>query len=63
VGVLRDRQSLACAYLIPFRDLAGLAIWAAGLFGSTVVWRDASLKLDREGRIVAPQVEISRQTR
>jgi len=63
VGVLRDRQSLACAYLIPFRDLAGLAIWAAGLFGSTVVWRDASLKLDREGRIVTPKVEISSQTR
>ena len=63
VAVLRDRQSLACAYLIPFRDLAGLAIWAAGLFGSTVVWRDASLKLDREGRIVSPKVEISSQTR
>ena len=63
VGVLRDRQSLACAYLMPFRDLAGLAIWAAGLFGSTVVWRGASLKLDREGRIVTPKVEISSQTR
>ncbi len=63
VGVLRDRQSLARAYLIPFRDLAGLAIWVAGLFGSTVVWRDASLKLDREGRIVTPKVEISSQTR
>ncbi len=63
-GVLRDRQSLACAYLLPFRDLAGLAIWAAGLFGSTVVWRDASLKLDRKGRImVDSRVEISRQTR
>ena len=61
--VLRDRQSLAFAYLVPFRDLAGLAIWAAGLFGSTVVWRDARLNLDRKGRIVAPQVEISRQTR
>ncbi len=63
LGVLRDRQSLACAYLIPFRDLAGLAIWAAGLFGSTVVWRDARLRLDRTGRIMAPPVEISRQTR
>ena len=63
VGVLRDRQSLACAYLIPFRDLAGLAIWVAGVFGSTVVWRDASLKLDRDGRIVTPKVEISSQTR
>jgi ceramide glucosyltransferase len=63
VGVLRDRQSLACVYLMPFRDLAGLAIWAAGLFGSTVVWRDANLKLDRDGRIMTPKVEISSQTR
>jgi ceramide glucosyltransferase len=64
VGVLGDRQSLAYAFLIPFRDLAGLAIWAAGLFGSTVVWRDARLKLDREGRILpAAKLEISRQTR
>ncbi len=62
-AVLRDRQSLACAILIPFRDLAGLAIWAAGLFGSTVVWRDQRLKLDRQGRIVSQQLEISRQTR
>ncbi len=68
-GVLRDSQSLACAYLVPFRDLAGLAIWSAGLFGSTVVWRDAKLTLDRQGRIVAiertgrPELEISRQTR
>jgi ceramide glucosyltransferase len=62
-AVLRDRQSLWCAYLIPFRDLAGLAIWAAGLFSSTVVWRDSRLKLDAQGRIVTPQVEISSQTR
>ncbi len=61
--VLRDRQSLACAYLIPLRDLAGLAVWAAGLFGSTVVWRDQVLRLDREGRIVPQELEISRQTR
>jgi ceramide glucosyltransferase len=52
VGVLGDRRALANAFLIPFRDLAGLAIWAAGLFGSTVVWRDAHLRLDGEGRIV-----------
>jgi ceramide glucosyltransferase len=69
-GVLHDRQSLSCACLIPLRDLAGLAIWAAGLFGSTVVWRDQRLTLDRAGRIVkvaraadASEVEISRQTR
>lgn len=51
VCVLGDRRSLANAFLIPFRDLASLGIWAGGMFGSTVVWRDARLRLDREGRI------------
>lgn len=53
VCVLRDRRTARDAFLIPFRDLAGLGIWAGGLFGSTVVWRDARLRLDHEGRIVA----------
>lgn len=39
-------------YAIPLRDLAGVAVWAAGLFGHTVVWRDQRLRLDGEGRIV-----------
>jgi ceramide glucosyltransferase len=55
VGVLGDRRTLRDAFLIPVRDLMGLAIWAAGLFGSTVVWRDARLTLDGEGRIVAAE--------
>jgi ceramide glucosyltransferase len=46
--VLRDPASI---FLMPFRDLAGLAVWAAGLFGSTVVWRGARLRLTRDGRI------------
>ncbi|MGP0070506.1 MAG: bacteriohopanetetrol glucosamine biosynthesis glycosyltransferase HpnI [Bryobacteraceae bacterium] len=40
-------------YAIPLRDLAGVAVWAAGLFRNTVVWRDQRLKLDAEGRIVS----------
>ncbi len=39
-------------YAIPLRDLCGVAVWAAGLFGHTVVWRDQRLTLDAEGRIV-----------
>jgi ceramide glucosyltransferase len=39
-------------YAIPLRDLCGVAVWAAGLFGHTVVWRDQRLRLDAEGRIV-----------
>ena len=50
--VLRDWQSVRWAFLIPLRDLAGLAIWAAGLVGRTVVWRGMRLRLDGRGRIV-----------
>jgi ceramide glucosyltransferase len=51
-GVLGDRAALRDAWMIPLRDLAGLALWAGGLFGSEVLWRGLRLKLDREGRIV-----------
>ncbi len=51
LGVLGDRAALANAWMMPFRDLAGFAIWAAGLFGSKVVWRDVAMRLDRSGRI------------
>ncbi len=52
VAVLGDRRALIDAFLIPLRDLAGVALWVGGLFGSTVVWRDARLRLDRDGRII-----------
>ncbi len=42
-------------YAIPLRDLAGVAVWAAGLFGHTVLWRDQKLRLDSEGKIVEKQ--------
>jgi ceramide glucosyltransferase len=38
-GVLRDRQVLRYAWLIPLRDLAAAAIWFASLSGNTVTWR------------------------
>ena len=31
-------------WLIPYRDCLGLGVWAAGLFGDTVVWKDKTLK-------------------
>jgi ceramide glucosyltransferase len=40
-------------YAIPLRDLAGVAVWVAGLFGHTVVWRDQRLKLDAQGKIIS----------
>jgi ceramide glucosyltransferase len=38
-------------WLIPLRDLWGLAIWTGGMFGSRVTWRDGVLELTRDGRI------------
>jgi ceramide glucosyltransferase len=37
--------------LIPVRDLFGTAVWCAGLFGKTVLWRGRNLALDAQGRI------------
>jgi ceramide glucosyltransferase len=49
--VLRSRDVLWLWILIPARDLFGAAVWVAGLFGKTVIWRGQVLQLDREGRI------------
>jgi len=51
-GILRDRNVLRRCWWIPLRDLLGFAIWAGGLFGDTVQWRDQRLKLRPDGRIV-----------
>jgi ceramide glucosyltransferase len=51
--VLGSADVLRYFYLIPFRDLWGVAIWTAGLFGNTVEWRGRRLKLDSKGKIIA----------
>ncbi len=51
--VLRSDVVWKYCYLIPLRDLWGVAIWAAGLFGDTVEWRGRRLRLDAEGKIIA----------
>jgi ceramide glucosyltransferase len=50
--VMRSRDVLRLWFLIPLRDLFGAAVWAAGLFGNTVVWRGQRLQLDKQGRII-----------
>lgn len=50
--VLRSADVWKYIYAIPFRDLWGVAVWAAGLFGNTVEWRGRRLRLDKEGRIL-----------
>ena len=49
--VLKSADVWKYFYLIPLRDLWGVAVWTAALFGSTVEWRGRRLQLDREGRI------------
>jgi ceramide glucosyltransferase len=49
--VLRSPDVLKYCYSIPLRDLWGVTVWGAGLFGNTVEWRGRHLRLDREGRI------------
>ncbi len=38
-SVLRDRQVLKYAWLIPLRDLVAVMVWIASLGGHTVTWR------------------------
>ncbi len=50
-GVLHSRDVLYLWWLVPARDFFGFAVWVAGLFGDSVVWRGQRLLLDRDGRI------------
>jgi ceramide glucosyltransferase len=49
--VIRSRDVLRLWPLIPLRDLFGTAVWLAGLFGTTVLWRGQRLRLNKDGRI------------
>ena len=49
--VLRDRQLLRRLWLLPFRDLVGVAVWLASFTGRTVTWRGDRFKLEN-GRLV-----------
>jgi ceramide glucosyltransferase len=51
-GVLRSRDVWKYFYLIPIRDLLGVAVWAVALFGHTVEWRGQRMRLDGEGKIL-----------
>lgn len=49
--VAGKKDALRLFFLIPARDLFGVAVWIVALFGNTVIWRGQKLRLDREGRI------------
>ena len=53
----RGRDSL---WLVPLRDVMGLAVWACSFFGRGVRWRDRALRIDARGRIVATGPERPR---
>jgi ceramide glucosyltransferase len=40
------------AWLIPVRDALGVAVWALGLFGREVRWRDAALRVGARGKVI-----------
>jgi ceramide glucosyltransferase len=50
-GILQSREARRYFLLIPLRDLWGAAVWLCGLFGNTVEWRGARLRLTPDGRI------------
>ena len=45
VGILGDRAVLRDLWLLPLRDLFGLAFWIASFAGDTVVWRGERFRL------------------
>ncbi len=49
---MRSKDVLWLFYLVPVRDLFGVAVWIVGLFGNTVLWRGRRLRLSRDGRII-----------
>ena len=49
-NVLRDSQLLRSLWLIPVRDLLGVAVWAAGLVGNTIFWRGKEFQL-KDGKL------------
>jgi ceramide glucosyltransferase len=49
--VLGDPLVKRWFWLVPLRDLFGLAVWTGGCFGSTVYWRGLKLRLRQDGKI------------
>jgi len=48
--ILNDRQTLRDLWLIPARDVVGVAIWFASFAGDTIVWRGERFHL-KDGRL------------
>lgn len=46
-AVLADRQVLPSLWLLPLRDLVGMALWVYGFAGNTIVWRGQRFRVRR----------------
>jgi ceramide glucosyltransferase len=55
---LKDRSIGRLLWLVPIRDLIGTALWLAGFFGNTVVWRGRRFRVGSGGRILDAPFEI-----
>jgi ceramide glucosyltransferase len=44
-SVLADHQVLPNLWLLPFRDLIAIGVWAFGFAGNTIVWRGQRFEL------------------
>jgi ceramide glucosyltransferase len=47
--VLHDRLTAHKWYLLPVQDLLAFAMWVAGFFGNTILWRGRRYALKRDG--------------
>ncbi len=54
---LRDREGLRSLWLLPFRDIAGLASWFLAYTKRTTIWRGNKFVLTRDGRLVAREAQ------
>jgi ceramide glucosyltransferase len=48
--VLRDPLTARLWWAVPVQDVASFAVWAAGFFGNTIVWRGRKYYLRVDGR-------------
>jgi len=48
--VLRDRLTARRFWLVPVQDLLSFAMWVAGFFGNTILWRGRKYYLRADGR-------------
>jgi ceramide glucosyltransferase len=48
--VLRDPLTARLFFLVPLQDLLSFAMWLAGFFGNTILWRGRKYYLQADGR-------------